>query len=57
MVLPCDVFLASHGSFFKLQQKMDRLRKGDPLAFVDPAGYRKFLAASRESFEQQLRLE
>jgi metallo-beta-lactamase class B len=55
--LSCDVFLGSHGSFFRLQEKMDRLRKGDPLAFVDPAGYRKFLAASRESFEQQLRLE
>jgi metallo-beta-lactamase class B len=55
--LPCDVFLGSHGSFFKLQQKMARLRKGDPLAFVDPAGYRKFLAATRESFEQQLRAE
>jgi metallo-beta-lactamase class B len=55
--LPCDVFLGSHGSFFSLQQKMARLRKGDPLAFVDPAGYRKFLAATRESFEQQLRAE
>jgi metallo-beta-lactamase class B len=53
--LPCDVYLGSHGSFFHLHEKMERLRNGDSSAFVDPAGYRRFLAASRESFEQQLR--
>jgi metallo-beta-lactamase class B len=53
--LPCEVFLGSHGSFFHLREKMERLARGDRLAFVDPAGYREYLAASRESFEQQLR--
>ncbi len=53
--LPCDVFLAAHGSFFHLAEKMKHLRDGDPLAFVDPEGYRKFLAATRANFERQLR--
>ncbi len=53
--LPCDVFLGSHGSFFHLQEKMERLRRGDPLAFVDPQGYRKFLLETRDAFEAQLR--
>jgi metallo-beta-lactamase class B len=52
--LPCDVFLASHGSFFHLEEKTKRLRSGDALAFVDPEGYRKFLAATHASFDRQL---
>jgi metallo-beta-lactamase class B len=52
--LACDVFLASHGSFFHLEEKMKRR---DPQAFVDPAGYRAFLARTRKEFEDQLRAQ
>ena len=55
--LPCDVFLGSHGSFFGLQEKSGRLRRGDPLAFVDAAGYRAFVSGSRDEFEAQLRAQ
>ena len=55
--LPCDVFLASHGSFFHLREKMQRLREGDALAFVDAQGYRKFIGETRETFEAQLRAQ
>jgi len=55
--LPCDVFLGSHGSFFHLQDKIRSLRQGNPLAFVDPQGYRAFLAESREAFEARLRAQ
>jgi metallo-beta-lactamase class B len=55
--LPCDVFLGSHGSFFGLKEKAERLRKGDGLAFVDPTGYRKFVSGSRDAFEEQLRAQ
>jgi len=55
--LPCDVFLASHGSFFHLREKTERLRRGDPLAFVDPRGYRSFVAESRRAFEAQLQAQ
>jgi metallo-beta-lactamase class B len=55
--LPCDVFLASHGSFFHLQEKIQRFRQGEPLAFVDPPGYRKFVVETRDAFEAQLRAQ
>jgi len=58
--LPCDVFLAEHGSSFDLLGKLARLRAakpGDPNPFVDPAGYREFVDASRRAFETQLKAE
>ena len=45
--MPCDVFLAAHGSFFDLDSKR---RSG---SFVDPNGYRSFVARSRAAFEKQ----
>jgi metallo-beta-lactamase class B len=55
--LPADVFLASHGSFFDLAEKTAALRARKPGAanpFVDPEGYRSFVAATRKRFEDQL---
>jgi metallo-beta-lactamase class B len=44
--LPCDVFLASHGSFFHLKEKM----AGG--SFVDPEGYKKFVDRMEAAFEE-----
>lgn len=58
--LPCEVFLAEHGSSFDLTGKLARLRAakpGDPNPFVDPAGYRRFVEQSRQAFETQLKAE
>ncbi|HKH43879.1 MAG TPA: subclass B3 metallo-beta-lactamase [Thermoanaerobaculia bacterium] len=53
--LPCDVFLSSHGSFFDLQAKAERLRKGEtPNPFIDPGGYRAYVARMEERFRNQL---
>jgi metallo-beta-lactamase class B len=53
--LPCDVFLAPHGSFFHLADKMDQLKAGSiPNPFIDPKGYQKFLAESEKAFRQKL---
>ncbi|HEY6308911.1 MAG TPA: subclass B3 metallo-beta-lactamase [Candidatus Angelobacter sp.] len=53
--LPCDVFLAAHGSFFHLQDKTDRLKAGSVLnPFVDPPEYQRFLAQSEQAFRQKL---
>ena len=49
--LPCDVFLASHGSMFGLKQK---LASEHPQAFVDPAGYHRFVEESEREFEAVL---
>jgi metallo-beta-lactamase class B len=48
--LRCDIFLASHGSFFGLAEKM---RKG-PSAFVDPDGYRAFVDSEEAAFEREV---
>lgn len=56
--LPCDVFLAPHGNFFFLKEKMSRLEKSDQQnPFIDPAGYKEFLTQSEKAYLQQLEQE
>jgi metallo-beta-lactamase class B len=53
--LPCDVFLACHGSFFSLVEKRERLVKGEkPNPFIDPEGYQIFVARYRKEFRDKL---
>lgn len=53
--LECDVFLASHGSFFDLRDKAARLAAGaKPNPFVDPAGCRAFIAGAKAAFDTRL---
>jgi len=53
--LPCDLFLAAHGGFYRLQEKAERLRKGEgPNPFVDPEGYRGYLDRSEKVFRERL---
>lgn len=56
--LPCDVFLASHGSFFSLREKSARLAEaGGAKPFIDSEGYRTFLTESERAFREQLERE
>lgn len=52
--LPCDIFLASHGSFFDLLQKRERLLHGETAAFVDPDGYKRYLKNSEKDFREKV---
>jgi len=53
--LPCDVFLASHGSFFSLDQKSKLLAEGkQPNPFIDPHGYQEFLKDTESDFKTKL---
>ncbi|MFL6201747.1 MAG: subclass B3 metallo-beta-lactamase, partial [Thermoanaerobaculia bacterium] len=53
--LPCDVFLAAHGSFYNLKEKSERLKKGGGAnPFVDPDGYRSYLDRSEKTFQERL---
>ena len=53
--LPCDVFLGSHASFYDGAGKARRLREGaTPNPFVDPQGYRAYVARSAAAFHEQL---
>jgi len=52
--LPCDIFLASHGSFFDLTGKRKRLGSTMANPFVDPDGYRAFLDRTERDFRSSL---
>jgi metallo-beta-lactamase class B len=52
--LPCDIFLASHGSFFHFVEKHERLLRGDANAFIDPDGYKIYLRNSEQDFRNKL---
>jgi len=56
--LPCDVFLAPHGSFFDLERKAAELKRGErPNPFIDPDGYRRLLDWSEKDFQDRLEAE
>jgi metallo-beta-lactamase class B len=52
--LPCDIFLASHGSFCHFMEKHERLLRGDANAFIDPDGYKAYLRDSEREFHNKL---
>ena len=51
--LPCDIFLASHGSFFHFVEKHERWLRGDSNAFIDPDGYKTYLRESERDFRNK----
>jgi metallo-beta-lactamase class B len=52
--LPCDIFLGAHGSYFDLESKYARLKEGSPAVFVDPEGYKKYVAGKEQAFKTEL---
>jgi metallo-beta-lactamase class B len=52
--LPCDVFLGAHGSYFDLIEKYSRWKAGDKNAFIDPVGYKAYIADREQAFEKEL---
>lgn len=52
--MPCDVFLGAHGSYYGLGEKYKRLEKGGDNPFVDPEGYRSYIAEREQAFLQEL---
>jgi metallo-beta-lactamase class B len=52
--LPCDLFLGAHGSYFNFDDKLKRLKAGDKTAFIDPNGYKAFIAEREADFTSQL---
>jgi metallo-beta-lactamase class B len=52
--LPCDIFLGAHGAYFGLTAKYKRFSAGDRNAFIDPAGYKAFIADREHAFEAEL---
>ncbi len=52
--LPCDIFLGAHGSYFGLTEKYARWQHRDRDAFIDPAGYKAYIADREQAFEAEL---
>jgi metallo-beta-lactamase class B len=52
--LPCDIFLGAHGGYFGLAQKYARWKAGDRDAFVDPGGYKAYIADRERAFDAEL---
>jgi metallo-beta-lactamase class B len=51
--LPCDIFLGAHGGYFGMKAKYDRWKGGDHNAFIDPEGYKRYIADREQAFETE----
>jgi metallo-beta-lactamase class B len=48
--LHCDIFLGAHGDYYGLEGKFARLAQDGPGVFVDPDGYREYVAEKEKTF-------
>jgi metallo-beta-lactamase class B len=52
--LPCDIFLGAHGEYFGMEEKYARMRQGSATPFIDPEGYKRFVAQKEKEFRSEL---
>lgn len=52
--LPCDIFLGAHGNYYDLHAKHERLGKGAVNPFVDPPGYKAYVALKEATYRKKL---
>ena len=52
--LPCDVFLGAHGSYYGLEEKYGKLNAGGTNPYVDPEGYKAYVADREQAFLSEL---
>jgi metallo-beta-lactamase class B len=55
--LPVDLFLGAHGGYFDLKGKLPRMAAGGTNPFIDPEGYKAYVAEREQAFEQRLTKE
>jgi len=53
--LPCDVFLGAHGDYYGIAEKAARLKEGGPNPFIDPQGYKNYVADREQAFRAELK--
>ncbi len=53
--LPCDIFLGAHGDYFGMEAKYARLKDGGTNPFIDPEGYKSYIASKEEAFRTELK--
>jgi len=52
--LPCDVFLGAHGGYYGMDAKYARMKDGGANPFIDPDGYKNFVAEHENIFLAEL---
>jgi len=52
--LHCDVFLGAHGGYYGMEEKYARLKEGGVNPFIDPDGYKAFMADREQAFREEL---
>ncbi len=55
--LPCDIFLGAHGNYYGMEEKYARMKAGAPNPFIDPDGYKSYIAEREETFRAELAKE
>ncbi len=51
--LPCDVFLGAHGGYYGMAEKFAQLKDGAANPFVDPEGYKSYIAERELAFRAE----
>lgn len=52
--LPVDYFLGAHGSYFDMERKVPLMKQGARSPFIDPEGYRAYVADRERAFRAEL---
>jgi len=52
--LPCDVFLGAHGDYYGMEAKYAGLKEGGANPFIDPSGYKSYVAEREQTFKAEL---
>jgi metallo-beta-lactamase class B len=53
--LRCDIFLGAHGSYYNMAGKYPKLKDGGQNPFIDPAGYKAYIADRETAFKEELK--
>jgi metallo-beta-lactamase class B len=51
--LPCDIFLGAHGAYFGLKAKYEKMTAGAANPFIDPDGYKAYVAERDDTFRKE----
>jgi metallo-beta-lactamase class B len=52
--LPADVFLGAHGAYYGMDAKYPKMTAGGANVFIDPAGYKAYIANREAAFRKEL---
>ena len=53
--LHCDIFLGAHGDYYGMAAKFAKMKQDGPNVFVDPDGYRSWVAEREQAYQRALK--